>query len=198
MAHIILASQSAARKQLLDLAGIPYEAVPARVDEDMVKASLLAEGANPRDVADTLAELKAQRVANRYPDQMVLGSDQVLAFEGKCLSKADDQAGLRKQLSDLQGKTHTLLSAAVIYKDGEPMWRHVGTARMTMRSLSHAFIESYVDAHWPQIQHCVGGYRAEAEGVRLFASMQGDLPTIMGLPLLPLLAFLALHEIVPT
>ncbi|WP_147126551.1 Maf family protein [Shimia ponticola] len=198
MTLIILASQSAARKQLLTQAGVPFKAMPARIDEDMVKMSLEAEGATPRDIADTLAELKAQRVANKHPDQMVLGSDQVLAFQGKCLSKAANPNALKEQLAMLQGQTHSLLSAAVIYKDHEPMWRHVGTARMSMRTLSAQFIDDYVETYWSDIQYCVGGYRAEAEGIRLFSSIQGDMPTIMGLPLLPLLAFLALHDTVAT
>ena len=197
MTHIILASQSSGRQQLLRQAGIPFEAMPARIDEEMVKASLESEGASPRDVADTLAELKAQRIANRHPETMVLGSDQVLAFQGKCFSKADTPDALKAQLADFQGQTHSLLSAAVIYKDGEPSWRHISTARMTMRTLSPSFIDDYVDTFWPEIQYCVGGYRAEAEGIRLFSSIQGDMPTIMGLPLLPLLAFLNLHGIVP-
>ena len=198
MTKIILASQSEARKRLLQDAGIPFEAIPARVDEEMVKASLASEGANPRDVADMLAELKAQKIANRYPDQMVLGSDQVLSFQGECLSKANSPDELATQIGRLQGQTHTLMSAAVIYKDGEPMWRHVGLARMSMRALTPTFIDDYVDQYWEEIRFCVGGYRAEAEGIRLFSSIQGDMPTVMGLPLLPLLAFLSLHEIVPS
>ena len=198
MTKIILASQSEARKRLLQDAGILFEAIPARVDEEMVKASLASEGANPRDVADMLAELKAQKIANRYPDQMVLGSDQVLSFQGECLSKATSPDELATQIGRLQGQTHTLMSAAVIYKDGEPMWRHVSLARMSMRALTPTFIDDYVDQYWEEIRFCVGGYRAEAEGIRLFSSIQGDMPTVMGLPLLPLLAFLSLHEIVPS
>ena len=198
MTKIILASQSEARKRVLQDAGILFEAIPARVDEEMIKASLSAEGANPRDVADTLAELKAQKVANRHPDKIVLGSDQILSFQGECLSKANSPEELKAQLGRLQGQTHTLMSAAVIYRDGEPMWRHVGLARLSMRSLSSTFIDDYVDQYWEEIRFCVGGYRAEAEGVRLFSNIQGDMPTVMGLPLLPLLAFLSLHEIVPS
>ena len=181
---------------LLRSAGIPHEAMGARVDEDTVKAALISEGATPRDIADTLAELKAQKVANRHPEALVLGSDQVLALKSELFSKADSKGDLVAQLAQLQGQTHILYSAAVLYEGMEPVWRHVGAARMTMRALSHDYIADYVDTFWDEIQYCVGGYRAEAEGIRLFTQIVGDMPTIMGLPLLPLQSYLATRGVI--
>ena len=196
--RLILASQSAARQALLDHAGIVFEAVPARIDEDMITQSLIADGANPRDVADTLAELKAQKIANKSPDAWVLGSDQVLSLKGQMFSKPGTPEDAKDHLAQLQGQTHVLSSAGVIYEDGKPIWRHVSQARMTMRALSPEFISDYVDTYWDHIRHCVGCYRAESEGIRLFSQIFGDPPTIQGLPLLPLLAFLSVRGMVPS
>lgn len=193
VSQLILASSSAMRRQLLENAGLVVTVSPARVDEVGMKAAMLAEQAPPRDIADTLAEAKARKVSARYPNEIVLGCDQVLAFDGTCISKPETRADARRQLMSLRGATHRLLSAAVIYQGGEPLWRHVGTARLTMRSFSDEYMEDYLARNWDSIRHSVGGYKLEEEGVRLFARIEGDYFTILGLPLLELLAFLTLR-----
>ncbi len=193
---LILASQSAARAALLHRARVPFEAMAAPIDEAAVKAGLLAEGAPPRDIADALAELKAYRVASRRPDRLVLGADQVLVCDGRLFDKPTDRAAARSQLEALRGRSHELLSAAVVFEGGAPVWRHIGRAQLTMRPFSDAFLDRYLADEGDGILESVGAYRLEDGGAQLFAQVHGDLFTIMGLPLLELLAFLRTREIV--
>ena len=190
---LILASGSEIRGELLRNAGLVFEVQKARIDEDAVKASLLAEDAPPRDIADTLAEMKAKKVAAKFPDAMVIGCDQVLAFENTILSKPHSPEDAGKQLRMLRGQRHMLLSAAVIYHEGKPIWRHIGQVRLRMRDASDDYIDAYISRNWDDIRHSVGAYQLEAEGVRLFHSIQGDYFNVLGLPLLELLAFLTLR-----
>ena len=189
--ELILASTSTIRAQMLRAAGVMFDTLPARIDEDMIKHSLISETASPRDIADKLAELKAQKVSNKHPEAMVIGSDQVLDFGGNLLSKPAAPQEAIDQLAQLSGQSHKLHSAAVIFDRGRPVWRHIGTATLTMHDLSTEFIVNYVDRNWTSIQHSVGGYKIEEEGVRLFSNLIGDHFTIQGMPLLPVLSYLA-------
>ena len=188
---LVLASASPTRKTLIEKAAVPVVASPARIDEESLRASMSAEGFSPRDMADQLAEAKAQKVSGRMPDRVVLGCDQVLEHRGEALAKAPGPAELRQQLQRLRGDTHILWSAAVLYKDGQPLWRHVGQARMTMADVSDQYLDSYLARNSSLLQTTVGGYMLEGEGVRLFNRIDGDYFTVLGLPLLPILRQLA-------
>lgn len=195
---LVLASGSATRQAMLRAAGVPFVIVVARVDEESFEAGLLAEGASARDIADALAEMKAARVSDKVPEALVVGADQVLSCEGRLLSKPGSPEEAREQLSFLMGRTHRLHSAAVIYRGGEPLWRHVSEARLTMGRLSEEWLDGYLQRNWEAVRHSVGGYRIEEEGVRLFSRIEGDHFTILGLPLLPLLSFLAVRGTIPS
>ena len=195
---IILASQSASRRAMLAAAGVDFGAEAAGVDEDAVKAAMIGEGTDGRRLADALAELKAVKVSRRHPTALVLGCDSTVAAEdGALIDKAESRAESRAQLQALRGTTHKLTSAAVVALGGEPIWRHVDTAKLTMRPFSDAFLESYLDAEWPAIGGCVGGYRLEGLGAQLFSRIDGDHFTILGLPLLPLLDWLRVRGEMP-
>lgn len=191
--HIILASGSAIRTQMLTQAAVPHDIQIARVDEEMIKASMIAEGAPPRDIADALAELKAAKVSEKNSDSLVIGCDQVLEHAGKLLSKPETREKALSQLQSMRGDRHTLLSAAVIYENGKPLWRHIGQVRLRMRDVSNAYLEGYVDRNWDSIQHSVGGYKLEEEGVRLFSRIDGDYFNVLGMPLLEILNYLTLR-----
>jgi len=193
---VILASKSAARRAVLDGAGVPYEALVAGVDEEAVKASLLAEGAGPRDIADALAELKAIRVSRGRPE-FVIGSDQTLDLDGELYDKAESVEAARERLKLLRGKTHKLHSAVVVAKEGTPIWREVVTASLTMRDFSDGFLEDYLASEGPHALGSVGCYRLEGLGAQLFSKIEGDYFAILGLPLMGLLDLLRRHGELP-
>ena len=190
---LVLASSSGIRRQMLENAGVSFEVSLPRVDEDAVRQSLLAEAASPRDIADALAELKARKVSTRMPEALVLGCDQVLSFDGQIMAKPVSRDDAEQQLRQLRGARHQLLSAAVIYEDGQPIWRFVGTVRLQMRDFSDSFLTTYLDRNWPDISNSVGGYKLESEGVRLFTRVDGDYFTVLGMPLLEILSYLTLR-----
>jgi septum formation protein len=193
---IILASGSQARAQMLRQAGLDFDVQVARVDEQMIKESLLGDGRSPRDIADALAESKARKIAQKHYDAFVIGCDQVLDFQGKLLSKPASPEDAIKQIKLMRGGRHMLLSAAVIYHEGKPIWRHIGQVRLRMRDASDSYIDKYVDRNWDSIRHSVGGYKLEEEGVRLFHSIEGDYFNVLGMPLLELLSFLTLRGVI--
>jgi septum formation protein len=195
--RLILASQSSARRMLLSNAGVAFEAMAPMVDEEAAKVALRAQGISPRDLADALAELKALKLSGRFPADLVLGCDQTLSLEnGIKFDKPESYAALKDQLRTLSGKTHDLWSAAVLAQGGSPIWRHVERCRMTVRPLSDAFIDDYIEAEGDALLGCVGGYRLEARGVQLFSHIEGSHSGILGLPLLPLLDILRTRGVI--
>jgi septum formation protein len=185
---IILASGSPFRKAMLVNAGVDVEAVPAEVDERALEAPLQDSGVSPEDVALVLAEAKATEVSERRPHALVLGCDQTLSLGDEVFHKPADREGARRHLLALSGKTHQLNSAAVLVRDGKVLWRHVGIASMTMRKLDPAFIGRHLARVGAKALSSVGAYQIEGEGIQLFDKIEGDHFTIVGLPLLPLLA----------
>ncbi|MER8466957.1 Maf-like protein [Mesorhizobium sp. M1396] len=185
---IILASGSPFRKAMLVDAGVDVEAVPADVDERALEAPLQDSGVSPEDVALVLAEAKATEVSERRPGALVLGCDQTLSLGDEVFHKPADREGARRHLLALSGKTHQLNSAAVLVRDGAVLWRHVGIASMTMRKLDPPFIGRHLARVGAKALGSVGAYQIEGEGIQLFDRIEGDHFTIVGLPLLPLLA----------
>ena len=191
---LVLASTSPSRRLMLENAGVPFEAVSPLVDEDAAKASL--GDLPPRDLADALAELKARKVSAARPGDLVLGCDSVVALDdGTRIDKPGED--LAKQLRLMSGRTHRLHSAAVVCENGQPVWRAVEVATMHVRPLSDAFIAQYV-ASDPEAKWCAGGYRIEGPGAQLFSRVDGSWFAIMGLPLIPLLAWLRARGVVMT
>ncbi|MBV9222208.1 MAG: Maf family protein [Methylobacteriaceae bacterium] len=189
-APLVLASRSAARQSLLAGAGIAFESVPADVDELAIATGLDAAGAMPADIALALADEKARLVSHSYGRRLVLAADQILSLDGTIYSKPRDRAAAQSHLADLSGRTHTLHSAFAVLRDGEHLCAAVAEAHMTMRDLSPAFIARYLDAAGEAALASVGAYQYEGLGIHLFATVEGDRSTIMGLPLLPLIEFL--------
>lgn len=193
---LILASGSAARKAMLEAAGLAFEVDKPRVDEEAAKATLRAEGLQPRDQAAALAELKALSVSNRR-NGLVIGADQMLAIEGETLDKPADRAEARAHLQRLRGRAHELITAAVVAKDGAVIWRHTETPRLRMRAFSDAFLDDYLARAGDHVLSSVGAYQLEGLGAHLFERVDGDYFSVLGLPLLPLLAFLREHGKAP-
>jgi septum formation protein len=193
---VVLASSSAIRAELLMRAGVAVIRDAAGVDESEVKRSFQREGLDAARCAEALAAAKATRVAQRHPDALVIGADQILDLAGTWFDKPRDLADARAQLEALRGKRHELATAVVVARNGAVLWRHVERPRLAMRDFSDRFIEDYLAALGNDVLTVVGAYRLEGEGVQLFARIEGDYFAILGLPLLPLLDFLRGHRVV--
>ena len=193
---VILASKSAARRAVLQGAGVPFEAVVSGVDEEALKARLLKRGADPRAIAEALAEEKALAVS-RTRDGVVIGADQTLEVDGRLYDKVETRAAAAERLRLLRGRPHRLHSAVAAAVDGAVVWRETVRAELAMRDFSDAFLEAYLVAEGDAALGSVGCYRLESQGAQLFARIDGDYFTILGLPLLGLLDLLRQYEVLP-
>lgn len=190
---LVLASGSAIRARMLEQAGVAIEVSVAAIDESAIKDSLRAEGVAVERVAEALAETKARRVAARFPGRFVLGADQMLEIEGSWLDKPGDITEARRHLQQLRGRSHRLISSVVLIRDATRIWHHSADAYLRMRDFSDAFLDAYLSENSPQILTSVGAYQLEGQGAQLFERIDGDFFTILGLPLLPVLAQLRQH-----
>jgi septum formation protein len=193
---LILASGSAIRAQVMRAAGLSFAVVRPPADEDAIKAGLRAEGLSVRDQVDALAEAKCLSVARMRPG-FVVGADQMLACEGEAFDKPRDRVEATESLKKLRGRSHHLIGAICLAKDGEIIWRHIETPRLTMRAFSDDYLETYLDAVGDAAFASVGAYQLEGLGAQLFSKIEGDYFSILGLPLLPLLSILREHGVVP-
>ncbi len=194
--RVILASASQVRAKLLTAAGVPHIVEPANVDEDEIKQALRLEGAPVDYVAETLAETKAQQISQRHSDALIIGADQTLALGDRLFDKPPDLAAARNQLVTLRGEQHTLHAAVCVVRAGQRIWHTNVPAHLTVREFSNEFLDAYLDAVGDAACRSVGAYQLEGWGAQLFARIDGDYFTILGLPLLPLLDFLRGHRIV--
>lgn len=195
---LVLASGSRSRRQMLDAAGVTFDIAPADVDERTIRETLQADnsGIEPADVAEVLARAKAETVSRQRPDALVIGADQILALDEEIFEKPADLAGARRHLQKLRGRTHQLHSAVVLAKGGEVIWAQVDTASLTMVAVSADFLETYLARAGTVVCDSVGAYQLEGLGVQLFERIEGDYFTILGLPLLPLLAELRTRKVI--
>lgn len=185
---IILASKSQSRRAMLEAAGVPHDAVPADVDERAIEAALT--DAAPAEVAEALAVAKAQNVAASHAGALVLGSDSLVVVEGHRFDKPQSRDDAAEHLRFFSGKMMELHSAAALVRDDACVWSHAGLAQLHVRDLSEGFIETYLEAEWPEISYCAGAFRIEALGPQLFSAIEGDQFTVLGMPLLPVLSAL--------
>ena len=192
---LILASQSQTRKALLEQAGLRFSAVAAQLDERALEQGVIDAGGDGRDVALLLAQRKAAAVSASHSGALVIGADQTLSLGASLLHKPVDRPGAIAQLDHLRGKTHRLHAGVALMRDGELLWSDVQTAELTMRAFSEAERDEVLAREGDAILQSVGGYRLEGPSIRLFQTVSGDYFTILGLPLLPLLA--ALREFAP-
>ncbi|GAA5664470.1 7-methyl-GTP pyrophosphatase [Brucella sp. NBRC 14130] len=196
MSDLILASKSPFRSALLKNAGIEFSTASAEIDERAVEAPLYETGATSEEVAQVLAEAKALDVSEKNPGAVVIGCDQTLSLGDEIFHKPADMEAARRQLLKFSGMTHQLNSAVVLVKDGETLWRHVSIARMTMRDLDPGFVGRYLGRVGDAALSSVGAYQVEGPGIQLFDRIDGDYFTIVGLPLLPLLAELRKEKLI--
>ena len=180
--QIILASKSEVRKKILEDNKIICKVEPSNVDEDSVKESLLKEKATPTIISKNLAELKANKVSQKFTKEMVLGADSVIDLEGKIISKPNDRMEALKILKELNGKTHHLISSVCISVGGLMMWNHTDKALLTMKKMTHLELERYLKGISDEVLYAYNVYQIEGEGRKLFSKIEGDVDTIMGLP----------------
>ena len=185
---LVLASQSIHRKNLMENAGLEFKCQPADIDERTIELAIKDTGATPRELALILASAKALDVSQKIPDTYVIGSDQTLSLNDELFHKPEDMEAARRTLLKLSGQTHTLNSGVSIAKNGETIWQHVSIAELTMRELSPEFIGRHLSDAGKSVLTSVGAYQLEKQGVQLFEKIEGDFFTIVGLPMLPLLA----------
>ncbi len=201
-ANIILASGSRARREMLRAAGVSFTVETADVDEDAIRDALLDDSAqltvDAVDVAEILAVAKAEAVSRLQPDAFVIGGDQVLAFDDEILVKPKDEAAARHQLESFRGKVHALHSAVALAHEGETLWSTVDTAEMYVRGFSDAFLDDYMRRTGRTVLDSVGAYLLEGQGIQLFDRIDGDYFTVLGMPLMPLLAELRARHLLLT
>jgi septum formation protein len=188
--EIVLGSGSRARREMLAAAGVHFTVQAADVDEPAIRARMRKEDANvdPKKIAAVLAAAKAEDVSGKIAGSLIIGADQVLALGDELLSKAPSIDAARQALRKLRGRTHELHSAVAFAEDGKITWAHVATARLTMRDFSDAFLDDYLLRAGDQVRQSVGAYELEGLGVQLFDKIEGDYFTVLGLPLMPVLA----------
>ena len=185
---LILASKSQSRRAMLTAAGVPHDAVPADIDERAIEASL--KDASPAQVAEALAVAKAQNVAAAHAGALVLGSDSLVAVAGRRFDKPESRDAAAQHLRFFSGKVMHLHSAAALLRDDACVWSHAACAQLHVRELSEDFIDAYLEEEWPEISFCAGAFRIEAMGPQLFEQIEGDQFTVLGMPLLPVMAVL--------
>ena len=185
---LVVASQSIHRKNLMENAGLEFKCQPADIDERTIELAIKNTGATPKELALILASAKALDVSQKTPDAYVIGSDQTLSLNDELFHKPEDMEAARRTLLKLSGQTHTLNSGVLIAKNGETIWQHVSIAELTMRELSPEFIGRHLSEAGESVLTSVGAYQLEKQGVQLFEKIEGDFFTIVGLPMLPLLA----------
>jgi septum formation protein len=194
---VILASSSSARASLLRAAGVPFKVEPAEIDETRIKRLARVTGDTAIACALALATEKARTVSARNPGALVIGADQILVAGEEWFDKPADPVEARAQLHSLCGRTHVLATAVCVTSDGSALWRSTSEPELTMRSFSDSFLENYVAAEGQALLGSVGAYRIEGRGVQLFSRIAGDYFAVLGLPLLELLDFLRIREVMP-
>lgn len=194
--RVVLASASIARRALLEASGVAFTADAAQMDEAGIKAAMVADRAPAEDCALALARMKAERISPRYPGALVIGADQILDLDGLWFDKPEDSSQARENLIALRGRTHRLVTAACIFRDGTQIWHHLQSPELTMRDFTDAFLERYLEDAGDEVLTSVGAYRLEGIGVQLFSRIEGDYFTILGLPLLAVLDFLRANRVV--
>ena len=195
---LLLASESAIRQHLLTQAGIRFVSVPSHLDEEEIRVSATQEGLNVMELSVLLAEMKAYRVSFSATQNLVLGADQLLEYQGQYMSKPTSLERTKEQLWSLRGEVHKLICSAVFLRDGQRLWHHTSQATLRMRMFSETFLDEYLQECGETLLTTVGGYQIEGRGIQLFQEIKGDLFTVMGLPLLPILDFLRVQGIVHT
>ncbi|MCV9967359.1 Maf-like protein [Pararhizobium sp. BT-229] len=185
---LVLASASPFRRMLLENAGIRFQAQAAAIDERAIENQIEGSGSSPEEVALVLAEAKARHVGEAFPDDIVIGSDQTMSLGQRVYHKPRDMQEAGDHLMSLSGQTHQLNSAIVLTRGNDILWKHVSSARMTVRTLSADFISRHLERVGEKALSSVGAYQLEGEGIQLFEKIEGDYFTILGLPMLPLLA----------
>jgi septum formation protein len=195
--RLILASQSRFRAGLLAAAGVAVETMAAHIDEAEVKQAARAEAASAEDTALLLASLKAERIARRHPEALVIGADQMLVCDGAWFDKPPDMEAARAQLLALRGRAHTLVTAVLCQRGGQRIWQHLAKPRLVMRDFSETFLDQYLAREGEILTTTVGAYRIEGPGLQLFDRIEGEHSEIVGLPMLPLLGFLRQHGMLP-
>ena len=191
---IILASKSGVRKKILEENNIQCKIEPSNVDEDSVKESLLKERASPTIISKNLAELKANKISQKFEEEMVLGADSVIDLEGEIISKPNDRAEALEILKRLNGKTHQLISSVCISRGGSMIWNYTDKASLTMKDMTFLELENYLKKIPDEDLYAYNVYQIEGEGRNLFSKIEGDEDTIMGLPVKKIKEYLNIIE----